>query len=114
MKAIQMPLWKIIFVRDPPKKTPVMPGLFCDGANHALRDFRDIGRLWAFLALNNFELNSIAFGKGLESRADIALKWTNTSGPPSLEMKPKPFASLNHFTVPVMRAMTDPFPKRES
>ena len=69
MKAIQMPLWKIIFVRDPPKKTPVMPGLFCDGANHALRDFRDIGRLWAFLALNNFELNSIAFGKGLESRA---------------------------------------------
>jgi len=24
-------------------------------------------------------------------------------------MKPKPFASLNHFTVPVMRAMADPF-----
>src|SRR5688572_1155038 len=30
----------------------------------------------------------------------MAEKWTNTSSPPSWEMKPKPFASLNHFTVP--------------
>src|SRR5215218_5800835 len=35
----------------------------------------------------------------------MALKCTKTSGPPSREMKPKPFASLNHFTVPLMRAM---------
>src|ERR1039458_5377753 len=27
-------------------------------------------------------------------------KWTNTSGPPSCWMNPKPFFSLNHFTVP--------------
>src|SRR5258706_10778793 len=32
--------------------------------------------------------------------AEIALKWTNTSSPPSREMKPKPFAALNHLTVP--------------
>src|SRR5205814_6827755 len=31
----------------------------------------------------------------------IAEKWTNTSSPPSWEMNPKPFASLNHFTVPL-------------
>src|SRR2546425_2912530 len=31
----------------------------------------------------------------------IALKCTNTSGPSSWEMKPKPFSELNHFTVPV-------------
>src|SRR5439155_19342324 len=35
----------------------------------------------------------------------MALKCTKTSGPPSREMKPNPFASLNHFTVPVMRAI---------
>src|SRR3954471_1678068 len=35
----------------------------------------------------------------------IALKWTKTSGPPSREMKPNPLASLNHLTVPVMRAI---------
>src|SRR3954470_13014159 len=40
----------------------------------------------------------------------MALKWTKTWGPPSLEMNPKPFASLNHFTVPVMRAITLSFP----
>src|SRR5262249_45040849 len=31
----------------------------------------------------------------------IAVWWTNTSGPSARVMKPKPFASLNHFTVPV-------------
>src|SRR5213596_645611 len=30
----------------------------------------------------------------------IAVKWTNTSGPDSCAIKPKPFASLNHFTLP--------------
>src|SRR5713101_5471096 len=30
----------------------------------------------------------------------IAVKWTNTSGPDSCAIKPKPFASLNHFTFP--------------
>src|SRR5204863_4262672 len=35
----------------------------------------------------------------------IALKWTKTSGPPSREMNPNPLASLNHLTVPVMRAI---------
>src|SRR5439155_6404326 len=31
----------------------------------------------------------------------MAEKWTNTSSPSGWEMKPKPFASLNHFTVPL-------------
>jgi len=35
----------------------------------------------------------------------MALKCTNTSAPPSRWMKPKPFASLNHFTVPLIRAI---------
>src|SRR3989338_4003123 len=34
----------------------------------------------------------------------IALKWTNRSSPPLVGvMKPKPFSSLNHLTVPVSR-----------
>jgi hypothetical protein len=34
----------------------------------------------------------------------MAVWWTNTSGPFSRVMKPKPFASLNHFTVPFSTA----------
>src|SRR5215208_785955 len=44
----------------------------------------------------------------LKPCAWMALKWTKTSGPPSREMNPKPFASLNHFTVPSIRAMRLP------
>src|SRR6266568_7430955 len=33
----------------------------------------------------------------------MALKWTKTSSPLAVVMKPKPFASLNHLTVPVLR-----------
>src|SRR5947209_7649277 len=36
---------------------------------------------------------------------EIALKCTNTSGPSSWEMKPKPLSGLNHFTVPVATAI---------
>jgi len=36
----------------------------------------------------------------LKPSPEMALKWTNTSGPPSWEMNPYPFASLNHFTLP--------------
>src|SRR5438045_1297644 len=43
--------------------------------------------------------------RDLKPLPPIALKWTKTSGPPSREMKPNPLASLNHFTVPVMRAI---------
>src|SRR5207244_6592913 len=43
----------------------------------------------------------------LKPCAAMALKWTNTSSPPSWVMNPKPFASLNHFTRPC--AMTRTF-----
>src|SRR5688572_7787382 len=36
----------------------------------------------------------------------MAEKWTNTSSPPSWEMNPKPFDSLNHFTVPLATIST--------
>src|ERR1700682_5967876 len=33
----------------------------------------------------------------------MALKWTKTSSPVLVVMKPKPLASLNHLTVPLLR-----------
>jgi hypothetical protein len=37
----------------------------------------------------------------------MAEKWTKTSSPVSVVMKPKPFASLNHLTFPVLRILLD-------
>ena len=63
------------------------------------------GPFWPWTTSNSTRSPS---ARDLNPVPEIALKWTKTSGPPSREMKPKPFASLNHFTVPVMRAMTVP------
>src|SRR5258706_8977709 len=38
----------------------------------------------------------------------IALKCTKTSSPELVVMKPKPFASLNHLTVPLLRIRESP------
>src|SRR5688500_13633995 len=47
--------------------------------------------------------------RDLKPSAEIAEKWTKTSGPPfSCSMKPKPFASLNHFTLPLAIFFTLP------
>lgn len=44
----------------------------------------------------------LALGERLEAVALDAEKWTNTSLPlASLAIKPNPFSSLNHFTVPL-------------
>jgi hypothetical protein len=68
MKAIQMPLWKGIFVIIGKKrKGSGAPEPFSSGADHALRDFRDVSCLRAFLTLNHFKLDPISFGKGFES-----------------------------------------------
>src|SRR5260370_28983118 len=39
----------------------------------------------------------------------MAEKWTNTSSPFSLVMKPKPLASLNHLTLPCVLIFESPF-----
>src|SRR5438046_10555332 len=39
----------------------------------------------------------------------MAEKWTNTSSPFSVVMKPNPFASLNHFTLPDVLMDESPF-----
>src|SRR5216110_3175043 len=39
----------------------------------------------------------------------MAEKWTNTSSPFSLVMKPKPLASLNHLTLPDVLIFESPF-----
>jgi hypothetical protein len=58
--------------------------------------------LLAFVAFGDFEGNFLAFLQALETAMLIAEKCAKRSSPPpSGVMKPKPFASLNHLTVPV-------------
>ena len=62
----------------------------------------DVLRLQTLGAAGHLELHLLALGEGAEPVAWMAVWWQNTSSPPpSWVMKPKPFASLNHFTVPV-------------
>src|SRR5579863_3994744 len=60
-------------------------------------------RAWGPLGLSSVSYSTFAPSARVLKPSDwIALKWTKTSLPPSVGvMKPKPFASLNHFTVPV-------------
>ena len=71
----------------------------------------NVSGLRTLLPLNDLEFDLLALGQRLEAAATDRAEVTNTSGPPSREMKPKPFASLNHFTVPVMRDMVLSFSK---
>ena len=48
------------------KKAPDNAGACRSGANCALRYFRDVSGLGAFLALDDFEFDTISFGKGFE------------------------------------------------
>ena len=59
-------LWKTNFVTETLKKSPVQRG-FCFRQRDWSADFGYVRGLGAFLALHNFELHFIAFGKRLES-----------------------------------------------
>jgi hypothetical protein len=66
-----------------------------------LRRDRDVRGLQSLRTFDHIELHQCAFLQQAEAAGLIALKWTNTSSPPSVVMNPKPFASLDHLTVPV-------------
>jgi len=70
-------------------------------------DLDDVLGGGALCTLHDVELDLVAFSEAAEASAEIAVWWTKQSfSPLSGVMKPKPFASLNHFTVPVVRAMS--------
>src|SRR4030095_6787344 len=73
------------------------PGLPFDASCQALRTLA-AWRPFGPLVTSNSTLSPSA--KLLKPWAWTALKCTNTSSPFSCEMKPNPFASLNHFTLP--------------
>ena len=54
---------------------------------------------WGPLALGHVELDLLAFLQAAVPPPVIALKCTNTSGPPCRD-ESEPFSGLNHFTVP--------------
>ncbi len=65
-------------------------------------DGGDVDGVRALGAVLGLEGHLRALGEGAEAAALMPVWWTNRSLPPSSGvMKPKPFSSLNHFTVPV-------------
>jgi len=61
--------------------------------------FSACGPFWPLVTVNDTRWPST---KVLKPEPVMALKCANTSGPDSCSIKPKPFASLNHLTVPVV------------
>ena len=69
-------------------------------------ELHDVLRRRAFLRLHDFELDALAFGQRLEPFSlDRGVMHEAVLAAVFGVMKPKPLASLNHFTVPVMRAI---------
>ena len=62
----------------------------------------DVLCLGTFWALSNSELDFLALSQRFVSIACNSAEMGNTSGPDSCSIKPKPLASLNHLTVPVV------------
>lgn len=74
-----------------------MPGLFW--ANYKLDNLYFVG-LQAFLAVDDHEGNLLAFLQALEAGALDGTEVNEQVVTAFRVMKPKPLASLNHFTVP--------------
>jgi len=82
------------------KKAAANRGFLLSGRRRS--DDADVRCLQALLALLDFEFDALVFLQRLESAALDVAEWAKRSAPPeSWAMKPKPLASLNHFTVPV-------------
>ena len=85
------------------------------GVRLHLQMLRSIYRFITFAAWSPFGPSTMSNStsspsvKDLKPSAWIAEKCTNTSSPPSCSMKPKPLASLNHFTRPSATANSPPF-----
>src|SRR6056297_1795875 len=88
------------------RKAPHKAGLFIQlwvGRDQIVTTFEACGPLAPSVTSNSTFWPSARL---LKPEPVSALKCTNTSLPPSsCEIKPKPFASLNHFTVPVVVAI---------
>jgi len=69
-----------------------------------LTSLRHVLGSWTLLTFDDVELYRVTLCKGLEARAgDRAVVNKQSFCPLSGVMNPKPFASLNHFTLPVVR-----------
>src|SRR6266571_6193730 len=73
------------------------PGPAPDATRQTLRTFCACKPLGPWATSNSTVSPSARLRK---PSAWIAVKWTNTSGPDPCAIKQKPFASLNHFTLP--------------
>src|SRR5258705_5562280 len=70
-----------IFVRPGMQKSPAGAGLFLSRALNHSGDFRHVGSLWSFLALNNFELDLTPLGERLEAGSAYRAEMHEDIGP---------------------------------
>jgi hypothetical protein len=85
----------------PPPKIP--PALEQGGINYS---FVTLIALGPFGPFSVSKLTESPSARDLNPEPRIEVWWTNTSPPSSLVIKPKPFESLNHFTVPLVIPVT--------
>src|SRR6266513_5106949 len=91
---------------DNKRKAPLETGLFLSGFLKNCQLTLVTSAAWGpFCPCTTSNSTLSPSASDLKPLPPIALKWTKTSGPPSREMNPNPLASLNHLTVPVMRAI---------
>src|SRR6266566_1891774 len=103
MKANQMPSVENQFCDARKcKRAPLGGALFAIESQLTFVTSAACGPFWPWTTSNSTLSPS---ARDLNPDPLIALKCTKTSGPPSREIKPNPLASLNHLTVPVMRAI---------
>ncbi len=80
-----------------PRKSARLFANQCKCILYILRTFDDWGPFWPSVTS---KLTLSPSARDLKPSPWTSEKCTNTSGPLSCSIKPKPFASLNHFTVP--------------
>jgi hypothetical protein len=98
--------WKSYGHKEPEHPTAVggMPRLVFDAMVSGC--FFHILGFWPAVALLHFEHDHVPSDRVLNPDMSMAEKWTKMSRPSCSLIKPYPFLSLNHFTVPFAKALT--------
>jgi len=81
------------------KKPPLTGGFLKQNEDPVLK-FANILRSWTFWAGDNIKADPLTFGQGFETFSLDRGMMHEKIFAPSCWIKPNPFESLNHFTVP--------------
>jgi hypothetical protein len=96
-KQIKCRLWKTNFVMPVDAKKPRFSGAFFFGSSGGSSDLGHIRGLRSFLALNNFELDLIALGEGLETGSAYRAEMHEDIGPTFTRNESESFGVVEPF-----------------